>query len=564
MYDWLTHPLEDEQPEARSRWQIVWLVLLCAAWILPGLIGHDPWKPDEAYTFGLVYHILQGGDWAVPTLAGEPFLEKPPLYYLSAALFAKLFSPLLPLHDGARLASGFFMALTLLFTGICGRELYGRGKGFPATLILIGCVGLLVFSHYLIPDTALLAGFAIAYYGLALGRRRPMLGGLWLGVGIGAGFLAKGFIAPVALGVMLLVLPALFRQWRNRTYAISLGVASLAALPWLVAWPLALYLRAPALFTDWLWSDSFGRALGYARIGLHSLPGEYFAILAWFAWPALPLALWTLWHQRGEIRSRTALQLPLAAFISLLLILGLAADEREIYALPMLLPLALLAAAGIDTLRRGAANALYWFGIMGFLFFAGALWFYWGAVEFGVPAKLGAHLRNLQPGYTPALHGFPYSVALLYTGAWLIVLLRIQRTAERPIIVWASGMALVWGLLMTLFVAWLDSGKSYRSMIVSLQHALPARYDCIASRKLGEPQRALLDYFAGIRTQREDEGACTLLLVQHNKDEPEETVARGWRKIWEGSRPGDKLERYRLYQRVGDKPKKKRRTVRGR
>ena len=43
---------------------------LCAAWILPGLIGHDPWKPDEAYTFGLVYHVLQGGGWIVPMLAG--------------------------------------------------------------------------------------------------------------------------------------------------------------------------------------------------------------------------------------------------------------------------------------------------------------------------------------------------------------------------------------------------------------------------------------------------------------------------------------------------------------
>ena len=29
--------------------------LLCLAWLLPGLIAHDPWKPDEAYTFGVVY-----------------------------------------------------------------------------------------------------------------------------------------------------------------------------------------------------------------------------------------------------------------------------------------------------------------------------------------------------------------------------------------------------------------------------------------------------------------------------------------------------------------------------
>ena len=66
-------------------------VLICAAWIMPGLVGHDPWKPNEAYTFGLVYEILQGGSWVVPTLAHEPFVESPPLFILTAAAFAKSF-----------------------------------------------------------------------------------------------------------------------------------------------------------------------------------------------------------------------------------------------------------------------------------------------------------------------------------------------------------------------------------------------------------------------------------------------------------------------------------------
>src|SRR4030065_2682318 len=89
------------------------LALLCAVGGGPGLIGHDPWKPDEAYSFGLVYHILQSGDWLVPALAGEPYMDKPPLFYITAALFAKLWAPLLPLHDGARLARGFFTSLAL-------------------------------------------------------------------------------------------------------------------------------------------------------------------------------------------------------------------------------------------------------------------------------------------------------------------------------------------------------------------------------------------------------------------------------------------------------------------
>src|SRR5471032_1939643 len=90
---------------------LAWVVVLSAAWILPGLVGHDPWKPDEAYTFWLIYSLLHGADWVVPMLAHEPFMEKPPLFYLSAAALASLLQPPLALHDAARLTTGIYMAL---------------------------------------------------------------------------------------------------------------------------------------------------------------------------------------------------------------------------------------------------------------------------------------------------------------------------------------------------------------------------------------------------------------------------------------------------------------------
>ena len=134
------------------------------------------------------------GDWVVPTLAGEPFMEKPPLFYLTAALFAKIFSAWLPLHDGARLATGFYMTLTLLFTGLAARELYGRATG--AILALLACIGLIPLAHLLITDIALLAGLALSLYGLALGTRRTVIGGLFLGTGAGIAFLSKGLLGP--------------------------------------------------------------------------------------------------------------------------------------------------------------------------------------------------------------------------------------------------------------------------------------------------------------------------------------------------------------------------------
>ena len=153
-------------------------------------------------------------------------------------------------------------------------------------------------------------------------------------------------------------------------------------------------------------------------------------------------------------------------------------------------------------------------------------------------------------------------LGLLYTLAWLTLVFKLKRRPERALIIWSTGMTMVWGLLMILFVTWLDAGKSYRSMTVSLQQALPAHYNCIASQGLGEPQRAMLHYFAGIITQRiERDGgnSCELFLIQANAKEPAQDHGANWRPIWEGNRPGDKVERYRLYQQVQKRKSKPRR-----
>jgi 4-amino-4-deoxy-L-arabinose transferase-like glycosyltransferase len=55
--------------------------LLIGTFVFAGLTGHDPWKADEAYVFGVIQHRVQSSDWMVPPLAGEPFMEKPPLFY---------------------------------------------------------------------------------------------------------------------------------------------------------------------------------------------------------------------------------------------------------------------------------------------------------------------------------------------------------------------------------------------------------------------------------------------------------------------------------------------------
>ena len=530
------------------------LATLCLAWILPGLIGHQPWKPDEAYSFGLIYHIFQSGDWIVPTLGGEPFMEKPPLYFITAAIFGKIFSLVLPLHDAARLTTGFYMAIALLFTGLAGRELWGKGHGRISVLILIGCLGLLIRGHEMITDTALLAGFAMAIYGLALSRRRFALAGFWLGTGTGIGFMSKGLIAPGILGLTALLLPLAFRHWRNRGYLRCLAIALLATLPWLTIWPTLLYLRSPELFREWFWINNLGRFLGFAKLGPGSDHGYYLKVLPWFAWPALPIALWTLWQGRRTVFRQAEVQLALSVFLVMLGIFSLASDARELYALPMLLPLSLLAAPGVNTLRRGAASALNWFSIMTFGFIAGVFWFYWFAIVSGHPANQAERLQRLQPGYIPTFEPLHFAIALLATLAWLFIVFWARSLPRNPraVLNSATGITLVWVIIMTLALPWLDAGKSYRSMITSMQQALPSRHSCISSSNLGEPQRAMLEYYAGILTRRTEthQGiTCDLLLVQGFARNPEAPPGPEWNKIWEGNRPGDKSERHWLFQR---------------
>ena len=531
------------------------IALLCLAWLLPGLVAHDPWKPDEAYTFGVVYEILQGSGWLIPQIAGEPFMDKPPLFYLSAAASALLLSPLLPLHDGARLIAGLYIGLALLFTALASRELHGSHRGLTAVLLLLGSLGLVVRGHQLIVDVAALAGFSMAYYGAALVLRRHLAGGFWIGIACGLVFMTQGIPEAVMIAVIAALLPLVSPRWRTLRYAAALGMAIVVALPWLVIWPTLIYQHDPALFQAWLTAENLARFFG-TRDMLAGL-GYYLRILPWYAFPVWPLALWTLWRaRRMQLLNDPGIILPALGFMITLLMLGSAAESRELYALPMLLPLTLLAVPGIEPLRRGAAYGWLWFSIMAFTFFIIVGWFYWGALELGLPTRLHNHLHTIRPGYDFGFKWLPFLLGLAYTTAWFTLLTRLKRSAERPLIVWASGLTVVWALLATLFIGWADTSKSYRSMIADMGRAMPAQYQCFASRDLGESQRAMLHYFAGIRTKRVEINpkafACDLLLTQ-GRPLDELVMAPGWQKIWEGHRPGDKDERYRLYRRQHSK-----------
>jgi 4-amino-4-deoxy-L-arabinose transferase-like glycosyltransferase len=536
------------------------LILIFALWITPGLVGRDPWKADEPYSFGIVYHMIQTGDWVVPSLTGEPFLEKPPLFFVTAAVFGRLFSPPLDLVDATRLAAAFYMFLAILFFALTARELYGKEYGAIAAILLIGCVHLQVNAHKLITDVGLFAGFAIAFYGFALCGRRRTAGGFWIGTGTGIGFLSKGLLAPGMLGIIAVALPAFFPRWRRKEYVVSLAVALTAALPWLVIWPTALYWRSSDLFVHWFWHENFGRFLGFNagsvgfNVGSPDPHSWYILNLPLIAWPVVLPAFWSLWHFRRAWREHPLFQVPLVAFIAILAILSAASTNRGLYAMPMLLPITLIAAPGVNLLPAKAkvignrASVLFFGGV------ALLLWFGWFAMLTGSPVFFAQKLHEFQPDYIPSVNSVLLAAAVFYSMAWLFIVIKVTRSPDYAVVNWTLGVVLAWGLIMTLWLPALNSGSSYRAAFTALKKSMPDEYSCLASRGLGESERAMLEYFTGLRTRRIEAfgtGNCDLLLEQRGGKAREAAAAPGWQKIWDFRHPSIRpKDIFTLYKKV--------------
>jgi len=127
--------------------------------------------------------------------------------------------------------------------------------------------------------------------------------------------------------------------------------------------------------------------------------------------------------------------LPVGALLGLLALYVFDTDPGEEQGLILLLPLALLGASGLYTLRRGAAYALLWFGIMLFGFLALVLWVYWSAHDLGSPARLAARLTRLGMTGVGVLRPWALALGIVVTLAWVVFLVRIRRSPLRPILV---------------------------------------------------------------------------------------------------------------------------------
>jgi 4-amino-4-deoxy-L-arabinose transferase-like glycosyltransferase len=524
--------------------------LLFCAWMLPGIIGRDPWKADEAYTVGLVLNMHETGDWVVPTLGADPFMEKPPIFFITSTVFVRLLSPVLEFHEAARGACVFYMLLTILFVALASRELNGPGTGWVAALLLLGCLGNLHTAHMLVTDNSLLTGFALAIYGLSLSLRRPWLAGFLCGTGAGLAFLSKGLLGPAVLGVTVACLPFCFKAWRTKNYLRLLGGTLIAVIPWVTIWPLVLHQQSPKLFMTWFWDNNVERFLGIGLGASDTTPVFYLKEILLLALPVLPLASWNLWRGGRAALQDAKMQLPLLCFLTILFVLSIAGQRRSNYAPPMFVPLTLVAVVALTNVGERAARMLnrVVFALVSII--AGVMWFAWSAQFTGFPARVLAGIRKLVPDYVPAFHGVIFTIALLFTLGWMALVICHRREGRFVAVHWTAGTALVYVLGMTLWLPVANENMSYRHDFTGLRDALGNNPGPICGRAVGEPQRAMLHYFAGVRVALKDiHGAadCRWIIIQGKTKRGQEPQPHdaSWRQVWQGTHHTELFSLYR-------------------
>lgn len=520
------------------------LLVLCAVWLLMGLIGHAPWKPFESHSISTIKTILESGNLIAPNSASNNQIINPPLYYLSAAIVGKALNPILPLHDAARIATGLWMIITLLMIGMTGRELWGTGFGRQTTFVFIGALGLVLSAHTLMPAISALTGVATSFYALALAKRRPYRASIFLAFGISVGFLSTGLQSFSIILGSCLALPCLFGAWRSTSYASVLGLSLLLASPFLLGWPWLCHYYYPDAFSQW-WALSLNQFQNNEHL-------YFLRTLLWYSWPALPLAIWGLWRYRSQLLSKPKFQLCITFFTISWLIIGFG-EGNEVFALPLLIPLTAMAGGSIETLKRGTAGALTWFGLILFGFMSTLIWLGWFAMLTGSPAKIKVRLTFLSGLQQLNFSVVAFSIALAVTLIWLFAIFRSQHTNRSSATNWAIGMTAVWTLLMSLWLPMIDSARSYHTVFTSLKQALPIKFACITSHGIGDAQRDLLHYFANVKTQEiETNGSlgCDIYLIQDEKNREKVEPGADWRLIWSGKRISERRESFRLFQRI--------------
>jgi 4-amino-4-deoxy-L-arabinose transferase-like glycosyltransferase len=536
------------------------LLLFCAAYVIPGLFGRDPWKNEDIAAFGQMWSLALGdASWLHPHVGGVVPQYGGILPYWLGGAFISILSPWVDPALAARvpfaLLLGGILALTwyatyhlamsdaaqplpLAFGGEAKPRDYARAVADGALLALIASLGLLQLGHETTPELLQLTGSAMFLFSLAAVQKAP-----WqsrIAVLIGLPMMAASGSPAVAslLGAAGVLVCLRSRQEEMEGHLRWVAAATVLALG------LATLLTANGL-SGWFW-----------RIDVSLNLKDLLKLVTWFTWPTLPLAALTIWHWRHQVWRRHIAVPLLAAIVGLATSIAMGANERALLA--ALPPLAVLAAFALPILQRSLGSAIDWFSVCFFTVCAGAIWVIYAAMHTGTPAKVAANVHKLVPGMVPQFSWGALLAAVVATVLWL-GLVR-WRTARQTHALWkslvlpAGGVALCWLLFMTLWLPLLDQARSYRYLMTRMAPHVPANA-LICSPHAPVGLLTAMEYFGGysvngreLTVDGEQGRRCQRLVLRIGARDAIPEVP-GWTKLAQYNQRTRNSERIVIYRR---------------
>jgi 4-amino-4-deoxy-L-arabinose transferase-like glycosyltransferase len=215
-----------------------------------GLIGAD--EPRYAQ---VAREMLEHHDWVTPTLGGQPWLEKPPLYYWQAMLAYRIFG----VSDWvARLPAALDATFLVLAVYFFLRR-FRRGVELDGALIVASSAGVVGYARAASMDMALAAAFTVGMLGWWAWRESGRR--IYLAVFYGfmaLGTLAKGPVALFLAAVVIILHAAMVRNVRLALKTLWLpGFFLFCAIA--VPWYFAVQIRNPSFFHEFILEQNLGR-----------------------------------------------------------------------------------------------------------------------------------------------------------------------------------------------------------------------------------------------------------------------------------------------------------------
>ena len=348
-------------------WRYFLSLALCATILFfVGLEYRHLWGSDEPRVAGIAAEMARSGDMVIPRLNGEPFLEKPPLYFWAASTIFNLLGE-----------NTYTARLPSALAAICGVALVfflARSMGFSAFTAFISAFILATSTGYwgigrkCIIDMMLClftTCAVVCFFQASRSLQKRMLWYTGFFLSLSCAVMTKGLVGlaiPLsALSVWLL----LEKDFSLRAWGL-LSIGSLLCLIPVGIWIWFLYntLGWDAVY-EVVWTNNFARFTGTHQSHIRSF---YFYIIRFpknfFPWVLfLPLGL--IFHLRKirewNIRSNS---LFFVAWLGIpFILLSFSAGKRDLYLLPLYPAAALLVGTAVGSMLEDGKTPTKWFSV---------------------------------------------------------------------------------------------------------------------------------------------------------------------------------------------------------